>query len=210
MEWVNGHTQDELDAAQDMFGLTFPPDLVELYREKRPALAYDWTKDHDAIWRMLAWPYEGLWFDVVHNGLWWDAWGPKPGRRSDQQDVLRQVVATAPRLIPIYSHRFIPQSPSEPGNPVFSVYQSDIIVYGAKLADYFEREFDAGALRDKDWPSIKRIPFWSEMIENRGTNPPPVQLSDEARAHLQEVLDGLKNGTAEFKIVGTIGPEDNS
>lgn len=49
MEWVKGYTQEELDAAQEMFGLTFPPDLVALYRERRPAEAYDWTRDFDSI-----------------------------------------------------------------------------------------------------------------------------------------------------------------
>src|SRR5215469_14029888 len=173
MEWVRGYTQEELDGAQEMFGLTFPPDLVALYRERRPAKAYDWTKDQERIWRMLAWPYEGLWFDVVHSGLWWDSWGPKPQNRSDQQDVLRQVLAAAPMLIPIFGHRFIPQSPSEAGNPVFSVYQSDIIVYGANLEHYFEQEFHPQAATNENWPEVKTIQFWSEMIENRGTNPPP-------------------------------------
>ena len=79
-------------------GSPFRPTLWRVYREKRPALAYDWTKDQDTIWRMLAWPNEGLWFDVGHNGLWWDAWGPKPERRAgDPADVLRRVVAAAPR-----------------------------------------------------------------------------------------------------------------
>jgi cell wall assembly regulator SMI1 len=201
MEWAEGHTQDELDRAQELFGVTFPPDLVAFYLEKRPAETYDWTKDHDSIWRMLAWPYEGLWFDVVHNGLWWDSWGSKPERRSDQQDVLRAVLAAAPRLIPLFGHRFIPQSPCEAGNPVFSVYQSDLIVYGANLAHYFEREFASSSDEGEPWPEVKRIPFWSQIAEHRGTHPPPVDLSPEARARLQQTLDALRDGTAQF------GPE---
>ncbi|WP_025721637.1 hypothetical protein [Paenibacillus sp. 1-18] len=34
-----------------------------------------------------------------------------------------------------------PSSQPEAGNPVFSVYQTDIIVYGEGLQDYFKLEF---------------------------------------------------------------------
>jgi hypothetical protein len=41
----------------------------------------------------------------------------------------------------LISHRYLPEKSHEPGNPVFSVYQADVIYYGADLIDYFEREF---------------------------------------------------------------------
>lgn len=46
------------------------------------------------------------------------------------------VLKAAPRLIPICSHRYIPEEPHDAGNPVFSVMQSDVIYYGADLANY--------------------------------------------------------------------------
>jgi hypothetical protein len=56
----------------------------------------------------------------------------------------------------------IPDEPSRPGNPVFSVHQTDIIHYGADLRDYLEREF----LADKEQgfrpvsSPIRSIRFW--------------------------------------------------
>lgn len=74
-------------------------------------------------------------------------------------------MAKAPKLIPILGHRYIPEEPHERGNPVFSVYQTDVIYYGADLEDYFRREFasapwGAGAVEPR-----KRVPFWSDLVE---------------------------------------------
>ncbi len=61
-----------------------------------------------------------------------------------------------PKLIPIYSHRYIPSSLNEIGNPVYSVHQTDIIYYGKDLWDYFNIAFN----------EIKtNILFWSELCE---------------------------------------------
>jgi hypothetical protein len=69
------------------------------------------------------------------------------------------MIAEAPKLIPIYSHRFIPEEPSEAGNPIFSVYQMDIIYYGFDLDDYLRHEFDLPGR--KEWPAqVRPIKFW--------------------------------------------------
>jgi hypothetical protein len=65
-QWLKGYTQAELDSAQRRFDLEFPPDLIALLREKRPANGHDWTNDAE-IRRALAWPFEGLLFDVAIN-----------------------------------------------------------------------------------------------------------------------------------------------
>ena len=161
--WVDGYTQSELDTAQATYGLVFPPDLVALLREKRPVRGYDWRTDDKEIREMLAWPLEGLLFDVENNRLWWPEWGERPSRQEDRREVLRDVVAQAPKLIPLISHRYLPTDPHEAGNPVFSIYQSDVIYYGADLADYFERE-----LVDRHRPlpgHVKRIRFWSQLVD---------------------------------------------
>jgi hypothetical protein len=162
--WVKGYTQGELDTAQAKYDLSFPPDLVTLLREKRPVLGYDWRTDEREIREALAWPLEGLLFDVEHNGLWWPAWGDRPTLPQDRAAVLGRVVGRAPRLIPLISHRYLPNEPNEAGNPVFSVYRADIIYYGVDLADYFERE-----LVDPSRPlpiDMKRIRFWSDFVDS--------------------------------------------
>lgn len=161
--WAEGYSQPELDAAQEKYGLVFPPDLVALLRDRRPVLGYDWRTDDKEIRDMLKWPLEGLLFDVENNNLWWAEWGERPGTAGARAEVVARVVGAAPKLIPLVSHRYLPAEPHEAGNPVFSVYQSDVIYYGADLADYFEREFVNSRLPLPQ--HIKRVRFWSDLVE---------------------------------------------
>ena len=160
-DWTTGYTRSELEAAQERFSLRFPPDLVGLLLDRRPINGWDWRTDDAGIRHALEGPLEGLLFDVEHNDLWWPEWGEKPASAEDQADVVTAVVNAAPRLIPLIAHRYIPEEPHESGNPVFSVMQSDVIYYGANLAEYFANEFGG----TYQVGSVRRIPFWSEMAE---------------------------------------------
>lgn len=162
MTWTRGYTAAELDRAQSRFRLIFPPDLIELLLDRRPVGGTDWN-DEGKVRSLLAWPFEGLLFDVEEDGLWWPEWGDRPVKEQERAEVLRDVLRRAPTLIPIHGHRYLPATPSRPGNPVFSVYQSDIIQYGADLGDYIDREENGVA--SKPWPThVREIDFWSEMV----------------------------------------------
>lgn len=159
------YSDAELDRAEKIYELKFPPDLRRLLIRGTPLLNYDWRTDTAAIRNMLRWPYDGLLFDVEHNSLWLKAWGNKPRGLAAQAEKLAELVAAAPKLIPLHGHRYLPASPCEDGNPVFSVYQSDIVYYGADLSDYLQREAYGGT--DRKWPdAIKRIPFWTDLIDH--------------------------------------------
>jgi len=161
--WAEGYTQSDLDAAQAKYDLVFPPDLVSLFRDRRPVRGYDWRSDDKEIRAMLKWPLEGLLFDVENNALWSPEWGDRPNTAGARSEVLAKVVSGAPKLIPLVSHRYLPAEPHEAGNPVFSIYQSDVIYYGVDLEDYFEREF---VTQDRPCPEhIKRIRFWSDLAD---------------------------------------------
>ena len=159
-----GYSADELDAAQEQFGLRFPPDLIELLLEQRIPGGYDWVTDAEQIVGALGWPLRGLLFDVENAGLWWPEWGNRPADEADRAAILAEVVKNAPRLIPLRGHRYLPEHPHERGNPVFSVHQSDIIVYGADLADWMRVEFDPTHKSETRWP-VREIEFWSETLE---------------------------------------------
>ncbi len=145
------------------------PDLVALLRDRRPAAGYDWTGPEAPIWRALAWPLQGLLFDV-ENGLWHPGWGERPARAEERVAFVTALVAAAPPLIPILGHRYLPAEPTEAGNPVLSVYQSDIIYYGRDLGDYFSREFGGGT--GPVIGPVRRIRFWSDIIDGAGTGWP--------------------------------------
>jgi len=51
--------------------------------------------------------------------------------------VVRRRVSGSPPLVPIYGNRYISNEPLLAGNPVLSVWQTDIIYYGYDLASYF-------------------------------------------------------------------------
>lgn len=104
-------------------------------------------------------PLEDLLFDVEYNTFWLPQWGEKPVLLEEAKEIVRKVYVQAPRLIPIYSHRFIPERPRETGNPVFSIHQTDIIWYGFDLDDYLRHEFKLAGRAE--WPSqVKEIGFW--------------------------------------------------
>jgi len=163
-DWYPPYSMAELEHAQDIYGLAFPPDLVAMLRDRHPLFHYDWRTDNQQIRQALAWPFEGLLFDVENNRLWPKSWGERPGHPHERAEVLRSVLSTVPKLIPLYGHRYLPAEPNEAGNPVLSVYQADIIYYGANLEHYIERETGRDSV-SADWPMIRRIRFWSDFAE---------------------------------------------
>ena len=160
IEWGPGLTDKELEEAQERYGVRFPPDMVDLYRERWPTKAYDWSKEDARIRERLVWPLDMLLWGVEH-GSWWAEWGVKPAEKYAREEIVRDAVAAAPRLIPLFGHRFIPESPHEPGNPVFSMYGFDTIYYGSNLEEYFSNEF-RGEREFKEWP-VRHILFWSDL-----------------------------------------------
>jgi hypothetical protein len=162
IEFLAGLTDAEVASVEDRFGFRFPPDLREFLQT---ALPYgpqfpDWrTCDVMLLSDWLDRPRQGVLFDVEHNGFWLKEWGSRPDTLTDALRVTSEYVSAAPRLIPIYAHRMMPAEPHSPGNPVFSVHQTDIIYYGFDLADYFRQEF--GLPGREQWPErIRPIRFW--------------------------------------------------
>lgn len=127
-------------------------------------MGYDWTKDDEAIRAAIAQPLEGLLFDVENDGLWWPEWGNRPNDPNERAKIVQQVVRESPKLIPLLGHRYIPETPTEAGNPVLSIVQSDAIFYGVDLADYIRREFVDGYDKPILLSDVKTIPFWSELV----------------------------------------------
>ncbi|HEY0114851.1 MAG TPA: hypothetical protein VGB54_03935 [Allosphingosinicella sp.] len=159
-----GFTQDQLDDAQARYGVRFPSDLVEVLRERRLDARYDWSVECPAISKMLNWPFEMLQFDV-ENGFWWPDWGDRPALKEERDEVLRSALRQAPELIPLHAHRFLPDTPGEPGNPVFSMHGFDTMYYGDNLAGYLKREF--GWRRGETVSQPRQIPFWSDLAEGQ-------------------------------------------
>jgi hypothetical protein len=168
-----GLTEDEFLQVERRFGFQFPPDLRTFLSIGLPVSGrwVDWRNvDDAAIRERLEWPIEGICFDIEHNAFWLGEWGARPSDLQEAFEVARRAVAGAPVLIPICSHRFIPAAPPESGNPVFSIYQTDIIYYGADLMDYLQNEFRYyfGRAEFAVAKNPRRIAFWSRLAEENG------------------------------------------
>lgn len=163
-----GLSTAELARVESVVQASLPPDLRSFLGEGLPlGDRYPNWREPDApeVRDQLAWPFEGIAFDIEHNAFWLDAWGRRPSRLDDALQIARAQVAAAPRLIPIRGHRYLPAEPFLPGNPVLSVYQTDIIYYGDDLATYLRCEFRRLSYADAVTESARRIRFWSDLVD---------------------------------------------
>lgn len=144
-----GLNDSEFEKIEAKFNVLFPNDLKLFLQNALPVSDgfINWRQGLESekiaenIITRLAGPLDGMIYDVKNNGFWFDQWGDKPEVLEDQLDLVTKYYFTYPKLIPIYSHRYIPDRPRQEGNPVFSVHQMDIIYYGFDLASYFAKEF---------------------------------------------------------------------
>lgn len=189
-----GLTDAECRTLAEQDGLVFPPDLRSFLQHMLPIRAQQFPNWREGAANELSedqeWLLRGIWGDIdprqepyfalnVDTGVWeqvtpafqrrlWSpSWGPQPHSAEQAYTIVQEQLIRAPRLLRIFGHRFLPATPLAAGNPVFSIVQTDIIVYGNDLADYFAREF--GVPRPSwaaDTP--RTIPFWSELVELNG------------------------------------------
>lgn len=171
----DGLSDQEIIKIESKFSVKFPPDLKRFLQISLPIgnSFINWRQGlHDEevaskIISRIEWPLDGILFDIK-NGHWFRYWGKEPENLEDRISVAKSCYASAPKMVPIYSHRYIPSEPLEVGNPVFSIYQTDIIYYGYDLTTYFAHEFYFKLNEDFHVPSKpnRKIEFWSWCVEN--------------------------------------------
>src|SRR4030095_4370572 len=139
-----GLSERELLAAESKCGARFPPALVSFLMATLPVGQGfpNWRiLDDPSLQNAIDRPFEGIAFDIDRNSFWLPAWGARPDDLKSATRLALEAVEAAPSLVPIYSHRYLPAGPSEAGNPVLSVQQTDIIYYGRDIRSYFAHEF---------------------------------------------------------------------
>ena len=173
IQFDNGLTDYEIMQIQQKFDIRFPPDLKLFLQAGLPVAKTfpDWRKSltdkqtQQIIFDSLEDPLSGILFDIEQNGFWHSDWGQIPDLLPQRFSIARQHIKTYPKLIPIFSYRYIPSDPDENDNPVYSVYQTDIIYYGYNLATYLSKEFDFKLPDNFENPDTPKntIKFWADI-----------------------------------------------
>jgi hypothetical protein len=160
-----GLSDEEVSQLQDRLDFAFGPEHREFIQSAVPLGKSwpDWRHDSDEDLRgRLDWPVEGVIFDVHENGFWPASWGERPDGKEHREREARAHLARVPRLVPVFSHRYLTSDPQLRPSPVFSVHQADVIFYGDNLLDYVAHEFHVPPLQPSD---RTHVPFWSDLAE---------------------------------------------
>lgn len=163
-----GLTAAELEDVEEQFGFTFSADHRVFLTAGVPVGQRwpDWLHGNpDQLRKRLDWPVDGVLYDVEHNDLWLPEWGPRPRVLSNALAAARRQLATVPQLVPVCGHRYLPGLRGEPGLPVLSVYQTDVVYYGWDLRSYLRHEFGGEPLGPEPAGGVRRVEFWSRFVE---------------------------------------------
>lgn len=201
--WL-GLTEAEIDALETKWRIRFPSDyrlfLKILHCIDKPItiatydgdikqivphesiLFHNWQKDTNTLENAYQQIIDDISYDVLHNNIWMPGWGRKPITKFGQRQQIEALIANAPKLIPVYGHRFLLTEPyaGEFANPVLSIYHADATIYTANLYQFLCKDFpDLLEMAQKDVEQIFResqrlarerqrlyqsIPFWGALL----------------------------------------------
>ena len=172
IHFSKGLTKSEIDRIEEIYNIRFPKSLIDFYSLGLPLSKDDqnvfpnWADFSDAnitkIKERIQSPIKNLIYDIK-NRFWLSAWGKRAESEDDAIKQFEEVSSIAPKLIPIYSHRYTVWLEGIDDPPVISAVGCDIIYYGCNLTQYLQNEF---LFDNKINVSDKciYIPFWSDII----------------------------------------------
>ena len=160
----SGLTNDTLAKVEKTYEICFPDSLKGFYLTALPISVEntefprwdDFSPKNIAVIRQrISAPYQWLKQDI-ERGFWLSAWDGK---------TIDELLETAPKLIPIYSHRYVPML-NHPNPPVISTVGRDTVCYGVSLEDYLLREF-CDENTAFEGMKVPYIPLWSDILDCR-------------------------------------------
>ena len=164
-----GISASEITKIEQYYNIQFPDDYKTLLQSFTIPEFYQWNdfsrKNILKIRRVLRAPIHGILFDVGHNGFWHASWGNKP---SDPVKAFilayNELKPLKNTLIPIFGHRYLRSDLIYTNSPVYSIYQTDMIIYGSNLWAYLEHEFLNSCEPQNIKYDIKDNSFWSDIL----------------------------------------------
>ena len=170
-----GLTEEEFLKIEEIYGITFPADLHMIYENfipisKKPRSFYNW---HDFSPQNIAHIKKKIFRAYKYFIPYMRPFYKMSLHKDMDQLTDEALILTLPQLIPIYGHRFMPASPEDAGNPVFSIVGTDMIYYGSDIFNYFDLEFAYepstkernDAFEAMRLSPVKPIFFWDDMLD---------------------------------------------
>ena len=168
IKFENGLTADEMFQIERIYDIKFPKSLKEFLTAALPISKgfYNWrdTSEENVnfIKQLIERPKMNI-KNMAEYVCWSDEWGEEPSDKNITIEKVIEKLNWAPKLIPIYAHRYMPMN-SDNNPPIISVHNIDIIYYGENLEDYFNIEFGNKTQNDLNYQNIKSIQFWSDIM----------------------------------------------
>jgi hypothetical protein len=147
------------------YGFEFAPDHRAFLVGGLPTGAGwpDWRSvDHRTLRDQLAWPVEGMLFDVEHKGYWHPSWGERPTDLLDALAVAGAALVRAPQMVPLRGNRYLPSGVDCAGHPVLAMFRTDVGTAGADLAEWVTQEFGDAPAPDKT--ATVTVEFWGSLL----------------------------------------------
>ena len=170
VEFDNGLSATEIDHIEQVLCSQVPAELRQLLTSALPVSLngrthgfHDWRNNTEAVLE-TAQKYieDGFVFDIEH-GYWNSTFGKKPNDLEAAKQQALAAIRELPRLMPVYTHRYMPTKPHE-GGAVISVRQAtDTVYYGYSFVDYLQKEFEFEVTKDVP-ASPPDIPFWGDVF----------------------------------------------
>ena len=168
IKFEEGLTSDELLQIEKIYQIKFPGSLKEFLMTAVPISRgfYNWRDLQEDniqfIKEIIKKPLLNI-YNMAEEVYWCNDWGKKPEDGGKTVEEVRARLKEAPKLLPIYTHRYIPMVLDE-NPPVISIHGVDIIYYGQNLRDYLNIEFGKRMQNAIEFHNITSIPFWSDIM----------------------------------------------
>ncbi|OHV06517.1 DUF4253 domain-containing protein [Mycobacterium talmoniae] len=162
-----GLTDAELAAIESRFRIRFSADHRAFLGAGLPSGPSwpDWRAGDEMLLRQhLGLPARSLLQAVERDGFWHPGWGARPlGEAAVSR--ASEVIATAPRLLPVYGHAFMAGDSDAPGAPVWSIDGAAVRLLG-DLREFIELLCTQRAAPEVPWESAAAVEFWRELLPN--------------------------------------------
>ena len=163
-----GLTQEEIELAEKIYDIKFPKSLSEFLMTALPVSKdfYNWRNMEESnvrfIKQMIELPKMNI-YNEADEIYWNDEWGEEPENIIEFITLVREKLVNAPKLIPIFAHRYIPMVNGEE-IPILSIHGVDVIYYAKTLEEYINAEFLGINKKFSSLDEYMYVPFWSDIM----------------------------------------------